>query len=136
MLPVTFLMPDGTTIVIDGDVLISNNHGPARLLLNAVGADRPWLGVRLVSDRPVEGARVAVERRGAPTLWRHSTTGGSYASASDPRLLFGLGGGAEVERVTVQWPGGEVESWTGLPLGAYSDLRRGSTTRSWPAGTV
>ena len=116
----------------DADVVISNNQGPARLLINGTGNRRPWLGLRLVSDRPVEGARVAVERRGAPTLWRRSTTGGSYGSASDPRLLFGLGGGAEVERVTVHWPGGEIETWSGLPLGAYSDLRRGSGNPGTP----
>ncbi len=112
----------------DTDVLISNNHGPVRLLVAAGRPRQPWLGIRLLSDLPVVGAKVALERRGAPTLWRHSIAGGSYASSSDSRLLFRLGDGSEVTRVTVWWPEGEVDEWIGLALGAYHDLRRGSGT--------
>ena len=52
-------------------------------------------------------------------------TAGSYASASDPRLLFGLGDGSAVERVEVRWPDGKSESWGQLEIGRYHTLRRG-----------
>ena len=37
--------------------------------------------------------------------------GGSYQSASDPRLHFGLGGSGRVESVEVRWPTGKTENF-------------------------
>ena len=37
------------------------------------------------------GARVAVMSADGRTLWRRARSDGSYASANDPRVLFGLG---------------------------------------------
>jgi enediyne biosynthesis protein E4 len=101
-----------------------------------VGQDRPWLGLRLVGGEPPRdqlGARAALYRKGAPPLVREARTDGSYASAGDPRVLFGLGraaGGAaaghEVEKLRVRWPSGRVEEWTGLPTLTYTTLREGT----------
>jgi hypothetical protein len=120
----------------DSDLLLANNAGPARLLVNQVGQDRPWLGLRLVGGEPPRdqlGARATLYRQGAPPLVREARTDGSFASAGDPRVLFGLGrpaGGAAaghgVEKVRVRWPSGRVEEWTGLPTGAYTTLREGT----------
>ena len=112
----------------DTDVLIVNNSGPARLLINRVGQEQPWLGLRPVTGDPPRdalGARVAVERAGQPTLWRRVRTDGSFASANDPRVLFGLGESTAVDRVRVIWPDGSEESWTGLAVGRYHVLRQG-----------
>ena len=112
----------------DVDVLISNNSGPVRLLLNQVGQTRAWLGLRLAlaSGRDAVGARVELQRAGASS-WRWSDSGGSYASASDARVLFGLGEAApdEVFQVVVQWPDGALERWRSLPAGRYTTLRAG-----------
>jgi len=60
----------------DVDVLVGNNAGPVRLLVNAVGNRRHWVGLRLVASangpdpapgRDMLGARVAVIRDGEPT---------------------------------------------------------------------
>jgi len=113
----------------DVDLLVTNNAGPARLLVNQVGQDRPWLGLRLLGKdvaRDMLGAKVGLFRKGAPTLWRRVRTDGSYASASDPRVLFGLGDDPDVEKVRVEWPGGLVEEWRDLPLREYTTLRQGS----------
>jgi len=117
----------------DIDVLIANNSGPARLLVNQVGQDRPWLGLRLLGGegpRDQLGAWVGVHRQGAPTLWRRVSTTGSFASARDPRLLFGLGGGSGVTRVEVRWPDGELETFTDVPTGSYTTLTQGSSADS------
>jgi hypothetical protein len=116
----------------DPDVLMSNSAGPARLLIGQAGQGRPWLGLRLVGGDPPRdqlGARVALHRAGARTLWRHARTDGSYASAGDPRALFRLGDGAAVERAVVRWPSGRVEEFRDLPLGRYTTLREGSGKR-------
>ncbi|MGH9334283.1 MAG: ASPIC/UnbV domain-containing protein, partial [Vicinamibacteria bacterium] len=63
--------------------------------------------VKLVSARsPREGlgARVTVETlRGKQS--REASTSGSYASAQDARLHFGLGG-HDIQRLAVGWPSG------------------------------
>jgi hypothetical protein len=100
----------------DTDILVLYNNGPARLLLNQAGSQRPWIGLD-----GVPGARVEVLRPGAPTLWRRSHTDGSYASASDPRVLVGLGDKpiAAVRIHRPGGPGGKIEEWRGLPAGRY-----------------
>ena len=78
----------------DLDVLVTNNSGPARLLLNQAGGDAPWLRVRLVggaSARDPVGARVAILNADGAMLWRRAHRDGSYLSASDLRVHFGLG---------------------------------------------
>jgi hypothetical protein len=113
------------------DVVVVNSSGPARLLMNNVGHRKPWIGFRMIGDkyhRDMLGTRVAVFRRNAPTLWRRVHSDGSYCSAHDPRVLFGLGDASEITKVQAHWVSGRVEEWTGLPLGKYTTLREGSGT--------
>jgi len=120
----------------DLDVVITNNSGPARVLINQVGQDRPWLGLRLLTGDPGRdalGARVELVRKGAATLVRRLRTDGSYASANDPRVLFGLGEQTAVDRLRVRWPDGRVEEFPATEPGRYSTLRQGSG-RSAPPG--
>lgn len=101
----------------DLDLVVTNNNGPVRILLNQVGNRSPWLQVQLrgtTSNRDGYGARVAVRRTGQPVLWRRAHTDGSYMSASDGRVHFGLGSGADIESVEVHWPSGLRERWTGV----------------------
>jgi len=111
----------------DVDVLVGNNTGPIRLLVNTIGNRNHWLGLRLVGSegRDMLGARVALIRNGQPTLWRRVHTDGSYASASDPRVLVGLGASTELPQVRITWPGGRVEEWTDLPIDRYVTLTEG-----------
>ncbi|MEM1201956.1 MAG: CRTAC1 family protein [Acidobacteriota bacterium] len=114
----------------DVDLLIANNNGPARLLINTEGQNRPWLGLRLVDAGGIDvpGARAALLRTGQEPTWRRVRVDGSFASASDPRLLFGLGdGAAPLEGVLVRWPDGGRERWpaSAVAAGAYTVLTRG-----------
>ena len=68
----------------DIDVVVSNNNGPARLLLNEVGTAARSLSVRLEgveSNRDGIGARVALLRTGRDPMWRRVHRDGSYLSA-------------------------------------------------------
>jgi hypothetical protein len=119
----------------DVDVLIANNNGPARLLINHVGQRHRWVGLRLVgnSGQDMLGARVGVFRDKGPPLWRRARADGSYASANDPRVLVGLGDAA-VRRVRVIWPSGRVEDWTDVAAGRWITLKEGSGGARAPLG--
>ncbi|MEZ5354801.1 MAG: CRTAC1 family protein [Bryobacteraceae bacterium] len=93
------------------DAAINCNNGPAVILRNGGGNGNHWLIVSTVgsrSNRDGMGARVTIAteagRRRAVV-----STGGSYLSASDKRVHFGLGRERLVRRVEVQWPAGGVE---------------------------
>ena len=118
----------------DMDVLVGNNAGPVRLLVNNAGNRRHWLGLRLavaiegpepVPGRDMLGARVAVVRDGEPARWRRVRTDGSYASANDPRVLVGLGESAQAPHVRVLWPSGRAEAWNSVPIDRYTTLIEG-----------
>jgi enediyne biosynthesis protein E4 len=109
----------------DTDVVIANNNGPLRLLINNVGNRKHWLGLRLVAGsrpRDMLGARVAIVRKNGPTLWRRARADGSYASANDPRVLVGLGDSTETPTVRVIWPDGRTDEWTNTAIDRYTTL--------------
>ena len=109
----------------DPDLLIVNNNGPARLLLNRIGQDRSWIGFRVLDARggPALGARVEVRTPSSPPRWRRVRVDGSFAATNDPRVLVGLGNDPRIERVLVHWPDGSVATWTDLQAGRYHELR-------------
>jgi len=116
----------------DTDLLVANNNGSARLLLNQTGNRRHWLTVRLEGvhdNRYGIGALITLQLRGQKPLFRQVRSDGSYLSASDSRVLFGLGAATEIERLTVRWPGGTMESWTGMKSGQQITLRQGAGKR-------
>ncbi len=116
----------------DTDVVVANNNGPTRVLLNQIGARNHWLGLRLVLagvNRDALGAKVEVRTAGGPTRWRRVRTDGSFCSSRDPRLLIGLGAETAVKEVKVTWPGGRQEVWRNLPIDRYTTLREGSAPK-------
>ena len=110
----------------DTDLIVANNSGPARLYLNRIGNRNHWLGLELrAATRTSVAARVAVSVAGQ-TLWRRSRVDGSYASASDARVLFGLGRAEAIELLLVSWPDGTIEAWDQLDIDRYTTIERGS----------
>jgi enediyne biosynthesis protein E4 len=113
----------------DIDIIVTNNGGPAMLLLNQSASSHHWLQLRLEQEPRNTfglGAWVGVERQGAPTLWRRVRTDGSYLSASDVRIHVGLGAAASVAAVVVRWPDGQQERWSGVKVDRLVTLRRGT----------
>lgn len=109
------------------DLLVVNNLGPVRLLVNRSREAGAWIGLRLVNrlGRDALGTRVAVVRDDGHTSWRRVATDGSYLSASDPRVIVGLGT-SRVREVRVYWLGSEEpEIWTDLETGTYHTLAEG-----------
>ena len=113
----------------DVDVLVGNDSGRVRLLVNRMDTPHHWLGLRLVgreTPRDMLGARVEVTRSDGTTLWRRARADGSYGSANDPRVRFGLGDTTEVPRIRVRWPSGQVEEWTDAAIDRWTTLTEGS----------
>ena len=74
------------------------------------------------------GARVALLRAGRDPMWRRVHRDGSYLSASDARVYFGLGdeGDEVVAGVGIVWPNGRLERWERVDLDVDTRLREGS----------
>jgi len=67
---------------------------------------------------------VTVYRRPGSALWRRGRSDASYASANDPGVLVGPGDATAAVRILVQWPDGETEQWTEVPVDRYTALRQ------------
>ena len=110
------------------DLVVSCTNEPVVLLRNEAAAAAPnrWLGVRLLGrgHRDIVGSTVILEGT-TRKLTRFAKGGGSYLSANDSRILFGLGATDQVRRVTVKWSWGESQSWDNLEPNRYWDLHEG-----------
>src|SRR5262249_19403205 len=100
------------------DLAFSHNAGPVALLHNRTANDNHWVRLELIGDgrksnRNAIGARVEFESGGTKQV-RFLNGGGSYLSASDRRLLVGLGAADRAERVTVTWPSGRRQEFRNL----------------------
>jgi enediyne biosynthesis protein E4 len=100
------------------------NQGPAghfitfKLEGTAPGSNRDAVGARVTLT--AGGRRQVVSRIG----------GGSFLSASDDRLHFGLGEMTSFEEVEVRWPSGAVDRHTGLAVDTAHRLKEGQTRAS------
>jgi enediyne biosynthesis protein E4 len=114
----------------DSDLVIFNNSGPLRVLRNEIGSRQHWLGIRVIDRRrDAVQTRVELVRRGGASLIRRVQTDGSYASASDPRVLIGLGSEGATQTVRVRWAGGQVEEFRDLASDRYWILEPGKPAR-------
>jgi hypothetical protein len=117
------------------DLAFSHNGGPIVLLHNRTANDNRWIRFELIGDgtksnRNAVGSRVEVECGGGKQV-RFVNGGGSYLSASERRLLVGLGSAERAERVTVTWPSGRQQVFRDLPGGRWWRLHEG---REQPEG--
>lgn len=109
------------------DMIVSRIGAPPAVLKNIAPRGNHWLGVQLMGKdrRDVTGARVSVKNADA-TQWRFEKQGGSYASARDPRHLFGLGKQAGAATVTVYWPDGSKQEYEDLKTDCYYRIVHGA----------
>jgi len=113
----------------DGDidaVVINVDDRPTLLRNDTIGGR--WITLRLegtTSNRDAIGARVTVEATGARQTVE-VRSGGSYLSQNDLRAHFGVGAATQVDRVTIRWPNGRVETATGLMTNRFYVAREGA----------
>ena len=110
------------------DAIVQCQNEPLVYLRNNTAGDGHWLMLRLEgvrSNRDGIGARVLVEAGGRRQV-HHRFGGGSYQSAGDLRLHFGLRDCTRVERLEVRWPSGQVDRYDGLEADRGYLLREGA----------
>jgi enediyne biosynthesis protein E4 len=103
------------------DVVISENGGPAHILMNRTRTDHHWIGFKLIgrkSNRDGIGAVIRMETS-AGSQWHTVTTTSSYLSASDVRANFGLGSDTQAKKIEIRWPSGIVQTLSGVTGDRY-----------------
>ena len=94
------------------DVVVANQRGPLLVYKNTVAPENNWIGFELEgagSNRSAVGAQVRVYWAGREQL--QEVSGGSgFCAQSQRRLHFGLGKNARVERVSIRWPSGKMQT--------------------------
>jgi hypothetical protein len=117
------------------DLVLVAQDGPLAYFHNRTAGGYA-LTVRLegtASNRDAVGARVTVvagDRR--QVAWRFG--GGSYQSASDSRLHFGLADADRIEAIEVAWPSGRSDRFGPLAADAGYLLREGQAEPAPLAG--
>jgi hypothetical protein len=107
------------------DVIVTRLGGTPLLFENrsASAAKSHWLGIQLEgvkSNRDGLGARVDVNGQ-----TRFAATSGSYLSASDPRLHFGLGDKSHAD-VEIHWPSGVHQKLSLDAVDRYVAVKEGT----------
>ena len=101
----------------DIDLLFANRTAPRlRFLKNQSNSINNFVAVKLIgttSNRDAIGARVIL-KSGDRTLLRGLRAGEGFLGQSSKWLHFGLGDSKAIDELTVHWPGGESETFTGL----------------------
>jgi enediyne biosynthesis protein E4 len=108
----------------DIDLLITHVAGPARLLQNQGGNINNWLTLALIGRRHKDalGTRIQVTAEGR-TQTKQKQMGGSYLSAHDPRLHFGLGQATKAD-VEIVWADGQVQRLEGVAANQFLTVRQ------------
>jgi hypothetical protein len=114
------------------DAVLIDHKGPLAYLHNRTADAGHFVVLRLEgsgSNRDAVGAQVVV-RAGGRSQFAWRTGGGSYQSASDSRLHFGLGAATGIERIHVTWPSGRVQEFHDLAADHGYCLREGENQQS------
>jgi hypothetical protein len=94
------------------DALVLNIGQPPGLLINETRNSNHRVGFQLIgtkSNRAAIGARVTITSPSF-TQFNEVRSGASYLSQNDLRLHFGLGSDANMSKVVVSWPSGQVDT--------------------------
>jgi hypothetical protein len=107
------------------EIVIVNMGEAPTLLKNTAPSPGHSILIRALtaSNRDAIGARVTVSASGQKQM-DEVRSGGSYISQNDFRLHFGLGKATSAD-VSVRWPDGKVESFSGLGAGQIVTIQQG-----------
>ena len=104
----------------DVDIVISNLGQKAAVLRNDGGNRKNWIGIQTVgtkSNRDGIGSRVKVVAASGLTQYFMVNTAVGYLSASDRRIIVGLGTDATARLIEIKWPSGIVQKFENVKAG-------------------
>jgi len=90
------------------DAVVTTNDGPVHILHNVTSNRNHWILLKLIghkSNRDGIGAEITLATSSGSQHATVSTTG-SYLSASDRRVHFGMGANRVAKSIEVRWPSG------------------------------
>jgi hypothetical protein len=109
----------------DTDVVIAQTNG-APVILRNNGTKNHWLGLDLRGEQTApngEGARVTIVDANNKKQIFDVSNSGSYLSASDARLLVGLGASASIKFVEIRWTSGKTQRLEKIEIDRYHTLK-------------
>ncbi|MEM1177772.1 MAG: CRTAC1 family protein [Acidobacteriota bacterium] len=109
----------------DEDLVLTQNGGPARVLLNRAGDSGASVTLRLTGRKSASdgfGAYV-VAYLGERALRRELPMAGSYLSQGPPEIVIGLGGAARIDSLEVYWPSGQIDRHGPIAAGERMELK-------------
>lgn len=120
----------------DVDLYVSHNNDLGQYLVNDTPRQH-WIGLKLVgtqSNKDAVGAQVRLfSAQGNQT--KTVVSGEGFLSDSDKRIIFGLGGESEIDRIVVKWPNGQEQTVEALSVDRYWLIEEGRDQPQALAGT-
>lgn len=116
------------------DIVVTNNNGPARVLLNTQPPDN-WLGVQVRHPQHLstDGAVVSLWAGDKQIDRRTLRRTGSYLSSHDARVQLIPGESSADVHVRIDWPDGTTDTWPALENARYHVLEHGGGRGTHPA---
>ncbi len=100
------------------DFVVTHVEEPTALLLNRTASGNHWLQISLVGisdERDAIGAKVTLVTDVATTTqWQIG--GDGYLCKNEDSVFFGLGRCSGIEKLIVQWPSGEEQTFEDVPI--------------------
>ena len=112
----------------DLDIAINIRGDYPELLRNDGGNANHFLEVLLIgtkSNRDGIGASLKLTSEGFVHV-EQAKGGMSYMSASDPRILFGLGKRRKIDSLEITWPSGQVDHLRNVPIDSIIAVKEGT----------
>jgi hypothetical protein len=108
----------------DGDIdIVVNNLGQKTYVLRNDGGNRNnWIGIQTVgtkSNRDGIGARIKVVSASGLTQYFTVNTAVGYLSASDKRVIAGLGKDSTAKLIEIRWPSGILQKFENVKARQY-----------------
>jgi enediyne biosynthesis protein E4 len=104
----------------DVDIVVANLNDRAYVLRNEGGNRNHWLAIEPAgrkSNRDGIGCRIQVVSKSGLAQFFEINTAVGYLSASDKRLIVGLGGDDSASLVEIRWPSGTVQRFENVRAG-------------------
>jgi len=115
----------------DGDLDIIVSHIDLKalpvFLRNDIGNKNNWLGISLNGKKgPASaiGAKITLYTNNKVQV-KINQCATSYLSYNDPRVLFGLGDEAKVNKLNVRWPDGSEDTYDDIDINQYTTIIQG-----------